>query len=155
MTPDISCSSLIQIGLQISRWRTKWGPCKVWLYLKRLYFISSGIAYCISPYARFYAGLSCFLEAAIWVAHGAVKLMLIKLIFLFRWRQQQQQQLQQQQGCDLVYTWLLSKSLMCTLDKNKRRKKQTSDFNRAYQLHINSTSYNNLTSIFLIVHFTD
>ena len=25
----------------------------------RLYFISSAIAYCISPYARFYAGLSC------------------------------------------------------------------------------------------------
>ena len=29
------------------------------LYLKRLYFISSGIAYCISLYASFYAGLSC------------------------------------------------------------------------------------------------
>ena len=31
----------------------------LWLYLKRLYFISSVIAYCISPYASFYAGLSC------------------------------------------------------------------------------------------------
>ena len=29
------------------------------LYLKRLYFISSAIAYCILPYAYFYAGLSC------------------------------------------------------------------------------------------------
>ena len=27
-TPDISCRSLIQIGLQIPRWRTKWRPCK-------------------------------------------------------------------------------------------------------------------------------
>ena len=33
--------------------------CWMWLYLKRLYFISSAIAYCISPYASFYAGLSC------------------------------------------------------------------------------------------------
>ena len=32
---------------------------RLWLYLKRLYFISSAIAYCISPYASFYAGLSC------------------------------------------------------------------------------------------------
>ena len=31
----------------------------LWLYLKRLYFISSSIAYCILPYASFYAGLSC------------------------------------------------------------------------------------------------
>ena len=29
------------------------------LYLKRLYFISSAITFCISPYASFYAGLSC------------------------------------------------------------------------------------------------
>ena len=29
------------------------------LYLKRLYFISSVIAYCISPHASFYAGFSC------------------------------------------------------------------------------------------------
>ena len=29
------------------------------LYLKRFYLISSAIAYCISPYASFYAGLSC------------------------------------------------------------------------------------------------
>ena len=28
MTPDISCRSLIQIGLQIPRWLTKWRPCK-------------------------------------------------------------------------------------------------------------------------------
>ena len=28
MTPDISCRSLIQIGLQIPTWRTKWQPCK-------------------------------------------------------------------------------------------------------------------------------
>ena len=34
---------------------------RLWLYLKRLYFISSAIAYCISPYASFYAGLSCCL----------------------------------------------------------------------------------------------
>ena len=32
---------------------------RLWLYLKRLYFISSAIAYCISPYSSFYAGLSC------------------------------------------------------------------------------------------------
>ena len=51
MTADISCRSLIQIGLQIPRWRTKWGHTRVWLYLKRLYFISSVIAYCILPYA--------------------------------------------------------------------------------------------------------
>ena len=31
-----------------------------WLYLKRLYFSSSAIAYYISPYASFYAGHSCF-----------------------------------------------------------------------------------------------
>ena len=29
------------------------------LYLKRLYFISNAISYSISPYASFYAGLSC------------------------------------------------------------------------------------------------
>ena len=34
---------------------------RLWLYLKRLYFISSAIAYWISPYASFYAGLSCLL----------------------------------------------------------------------------------------------
>ena len=28
MTPNISCRSLIQIRLQIPRWRTKWRPCK-------------------------------------------------------------------------------------------------------------------------------
>ena len=28
MTPDISCISLIKIGLQIPRWLTKWRPCK-------------------------------------------------------------------------------------------------------------------------------
>ena len=33
---------------------------RLWLYVKRLYFISSALAYCISPYASFYAGLSCF-----------------------------------------------------------------------------------------------
>ena len=33
---------------------------RLWLYLKSLYFISSAIAYCISPYASFYTGLSCF-----------------------------------------------------------------------------------------------
>ena len=32
---------------------------RLWLYLKRLYFISSAIVYCISPYVSFYAGLSC------------------------------------------------------------------------------------------------
>ena len=37
----------------------KMAPARVWLYLKRLYFMSSGIAYCISPYTSFYAGLSC------------------------------------------------------------------------------------------------
>ena len=34
---------------------------RLMLYLKRLYFISSAIAYCISPYASFYAGLSCYI----------------------------------------------------------------------------------------------
>ena len=28
ITPDISCRSLIQIELQMQRWRTKWRPCK-------------------------------------------------------------------------------------------------------------------------------
>ena len=28
MTPDISCRCVIQIGLQIPRWLTKWRPCK-------------------------------------------------------------------------------------------------------------------------------
>ena len=32
----------------------------LWLYLKRLYLISSVKEYCISPYASFYAGLSSF-----------------------------------------------------------------------------------------------
>ena len=36
------------------------GRARVWLYLKRLYFISSAIAYCILPYASFYVGLSCY-----------------------------------------------------------------------------------------------
>ena len=60
MTAHISSGSLTQIGLQIPRWGTKWRPCRVWLYLKHLYFISSAVAYCISPYVRFYAGLSCY-----------------------------------------------------------------------------------------------
>ena len=60
MTPNISCRSSFQIGLQIQRWRTKLGRARVWLHLKRLYLISSVIAYCISPYASFYARLSCF-----------------------------------------------------------------------------------------------
>ena len=34
---------------------------RLWLYLKHLYFISSAIAYCISPYASFYAELSCLI----------------------------------------------------------------------------------------------
>ena len=59
MTPNISCRSLTQIGLQISRQRTNGGRARAWLYLKRLYFISSIIAYCISPYASFYAGRNC------------------------------------------------------------------------------------------------
>ena len=85
MTAHMSCRCLAQIWLQIPRWRTKWRPwntiigynsqtsfftklcvqnggrARVWLYLKHLYFISSGIAYCILPYASFYAGLSCHL----------------------------------------------------------------------------------------------
>ena len=28
MTLNISCRSLLQIGLHIPRWRTKWVPCK-------------------------------------------------------------------------------------------------------------------------------
>ena len=32
---------------------------RLWLYLKRLCLFSSAIAYCISSYASFYAGLSC------------------------------------------------------------------------------------------------
>ena len=51
--------SLIQIGLQIQDGGQNGGRANAWLYLKRLYFISSGIAYCIAPYASFYAGLSC------------------------------------------------------------------------------------------------
>ena len=33
---------------------------RLWLYVKRLYSISNAIAYCISPYASLYAGLSCY-----------------------------------------------------------------------------------------------
>ena len=35
---------------------------RLWLYLKRLYFISSAITYCISMYSSFYAGLSCLIK---------------------------------------------------------------------------------------------
>ena len=46
---------------------------RLWLYLKRLYVISSAIAYCISPYASFYAGLSCLLlRPTIWVHTGSL-----------------------------------------------------------------------------------
>ena len=38
---------------------------RLWLYFKRLYLISSAIAYCISLYASFYAGLSCYLIAKV------------------------------------------------------------------------------------------
>ena len=58
MTPNISSISLIQIGLQIPRWRTKWLPCNGIAVSQAFIFHSSGIAYCISPYASFYAGLS-------------------------------------------------------------------------------------------------
>ena len=61
MTPDISCTSLIQIGLQIQDGGRNGGRERVWLYPNRLYFISSGIAYCIALYARFYGVLSSFL----------------------------------------------------------------------------------------------
>ena len=37
------------------------GRANAWLYLKRLYFISRGIAYCISPYASCYVRLSCYI----------------------------------------------------------------------------------------------
>ena len=39
------------------------GLAKVWLYFKRLNFISSVIAFYISPYASIYAGLSCSIIA--------------------------------------------------------------------------------------------
>ena len=41
---------------------------RLWLYRKRLYFISSAIAYCILPYASFYAELSCieYLRSVSW-----------------------------------------------------------------------------------------
>ena len=38
---------------------------RLWLYLKRLYFMSSAIANCISPYASFYAVLSCLVTSQI------------------------------------------------------------------------------------------
>ena len=60
MTPVFSCRRVIQIGLQNPRWRTKWRPCKGMAVSQAFYFISSVIAYCISPYASVSAGLSCF-----------------------------------------------------------------------------------------------
>ena len=37
-TPDISCRSLTQIGLQIPRWRTKWRSCKAMAVFQALIF---------------------------------------------------------------------------------------------------------------------
>ena len=59
MTPDISYRSLIKSDYKFQDGGHNDGRARVWLYLKCLYFISSGIAYCISPHASFYAGLSC------------------------------------------------------------------------------------------------
>ena len=73
MTPDISCRSY-KSDYKFKDGGQNGGRANLWLYLKRLYFISSGIAYCISPYASFYAGLSSYLSkryvayksAAVW-----------------------------------------------------------------------------------------
>ena len=60
MTTYISCTSLIyKSDYKFKDGGQNGSRARVWLYLKRLYFISSVIAYCISPYASFYAGLSC------------------------------------------------------------------------------------------------
>ena len=73
MTAHISSRSLTQIGLQIPRWRSKWGRARVWLYLKRLYFISSVIAYYISPYASLYAALSYIFFPTATTHHNIIK----------------------------------------------------------------------------------
>ena len=59
MTPEISCRSLIKSDYKFQDGGQNGGRVNAWLCLKRLYFISiGGIAYCISPYASFYAGLT-------------------------------------------------------------------------------------------------
>ena len=45
MTSHISCRSLKQIEIEIPRWRTNGGRARLWLYLKRLYLMSSVIAF--------------------------------------------------------------------------------------------------------------
>ena len=59
MTAHCSCRCLTKYDYKFQDGAQNGGLARVWLYIKRLYFISSGIAYCISPYASFYAGLSC------------------------------------------------------------------------------------------------
>ena len=53
MTPDISDRGVIQMELQILRWRTKWRPCKGVTISQAFIYFSSVIAYCISPHAGF------------------------------------------------------------------------------------------------------
>ena len=60
MTLDISSRSLTQIRLQSQDGKQNGGRARMWLYLKRLCFISCTVAYCIASYASFYAGLSCY-----------------------------------------------------------------------------------------------
>ena len=59
MTPNISGRSLKQSHFKFQDGGQYGGRARLWLYVKRFYFISSVIAYCISPYASYYAGLSC------------------------------------------------------------------------------------------------
>ena len=51
-------------------------------YLKHSYFISSVIAYCISPYASFSAGLSCCMcRAKAWENYSSVVIIIIIPVF--------------------------------------------------------------------------
>ena len=59
MTPDISCRRLTH-SITNSKMADKMAACQG-MAVSQAYFIASGIAYCISPYASFYAGLSCYI----------------------------------------------------------------------------------------------
>ena len=89
MTPDITCSSLIQIGLQIPRWLTKCGRAREWLYLKCLCFTSSGIAYWNFAVWQLlcWAFLSCFIPQLSLIEFDALpnrKFTIISIIFIIR-----------------------------------------------------------------------
>ena len=68
MTSDISCRSLIEIGLQMPRWRTQWLPCKFMAVSQACIFHFKWYSLLRFPYASVYAGLSCLIELCIMTA---------------------------------------------------------------------------------------